>query len=260
MRGTFRNNRNPNRSASALVDPVDVPKLNAFFKHELAFYNTLVTAFSSRTRGHPGMILDITPAQSRLMAALAEHGLDIRELVKDRDAWPKSLQGLEHVVFDANNRVILDPNLRLLFEEISKHKFVVIPETKRIMVESFIEFYKTQADILNQPQKSEIMEIAYRAAPANLAPQEFSVKRHAQIPKNSVKWQYSNEHEHTLMAVPLASKPIVLPHFNLNEHTGWQTLILKQESGRYTDHNTPWLADFKATQGKYLLKYVDIGR
>jgi hypothetical protein len=135
----------------------------------------------------------------------------------------------------------------------------VLPEVKRIMVTTVMEFYHDQAEILKDPQRSDILEVAYRVPPMNLNRMDERVKRHAQIPRTEVQIKYDNVKDISEVTTPLNLKPIQVPGVNLNERRNWSTMVLRQESGKYVDYNTPWLVEFRQTNNKYLLKLVDIG-
>jgi len=251
-------NKPQQRSIFIVVDPIDQNRLNSFFRQELGFYNTLVGAFGSRVRAFPQSILNISNEQASLFCELAKHNLNIRDLVKKPAEWPDSLKSYFHVVFDRlTNKTVLSEAQIMMFESAGANRWIMIPEAKKQMARAVIDFYKEQADILAHPQTSDIIEVAYKTPPSSLSELEFSNKRHAQIPRNEIKYKYNNTEEHTEIWTPLTTKPIIIPQFNLNEYNRWTTAIIKQESGRYVEYNTPWVIDFKNTNNNYLLKYLD---
>lgn len=250
--------RPSSRSISISVDPNDQYRLQSFFKQELGFYNTVVGIFETRVRAFPQTILNITPAQTALFGDLAKHNLNIRQLIKNPKEWPDALKHHFNTVFDRlTQKPLLNETTLMMFEAVGRDRWVVIPETKRQLAMSALDFFKEQADILNSPQHSDLVEISYRAAPSSLSQLEISNKRHVQIPRSEIKYKYNNTEDHTEILTPYTTKPIIIPSFNLNEFTHWSTMIIKQESGRYIDHNTPWVIDLKNTNNRYLLKYLD---
>lgn len=255
-RNTYRSG---NRAMNVTVAPEDQKRLNGFFKQELAFYNTLIGIFESRVRAFPKSILEITPVQENLFADLSYHNLNLSKLVRDPNNWPQELAQHKATVFNKDNKCILTPAQVLMFEAVGREKFVIIPETKRNMARAVLEYFKEQAEILSNPANTDKFDISYRAAPRNISQVEFAHKRHAQIPLSQIKFKFNFELEQTEILTPLNSKPMTIPAFNLNEFTGWTTMILKQESGKHVDWDTPWVADFKNTGNRYLITYNDFG-
>jgi hypothetical protein len=246
------------RSISVVVEPSDQQRLQSFFRQELRFYNTVIGIFESRVRAFPQTILNITPSQAALFGDLAKHNLNIRQLIKAPNAWPEELKHHFSTVFD---RLTLKPILSeatlMMFEAVGRERWVVIPETKRQLALSALDFFKEQADILGNPQQSDLIEVSYRAAPSSLSQLEIANKRHTQIPREAIRYKYNNTDDLTEILTPYTAKPIIIPSFNLNEFKHWSTMIIKQESGRWIDHNTPWVIDLKNTNNRYLLKYLD---
>jgi hypothetical protein len=254
----MKHNKPQHRSIFIVVDPVDQNRLNSFFRQELGFYNTLVGTFGSRVRAFPQTILNITHDQASLFCDLAKYNLNIRELVKKPQEWPEQLKSYFPVAFDRlTQKTILTEAQIMMFESAGANRWIMIPEAKKQMARAVIDFYKEQADILAHPQSSDIIEVAYKTPPSSLSELEISNKRHAQIPRNEIKYKYNNTEQHTEIWTPLTTKPIIIPHFNLNEYNRWTTAIVKQESGRFCEYNTPWVIDFKNTKNNYLLKYLD---
>lgn len=259
MKGNNKFAHPVSKSVPAVVDPVDQQRLNSFFKQELGFFNSVVGIFESRTRAFPKAVAAINSDQRKLFSEIAKSGLSIKSLIKTPNEWPEQLKDLKSVVWNKNGDMILTESFVMMLEEVVKDRWVISPETKKMLAMAMVEFFHDQADILSNPQNSDLIEIAYKTPPANISKQEFSVKRHVQIPITDVKFKWDHENNQSLISTPYNSKPIALPYFNLNEFNGWTTLILKQESGKFADFNTPWLAEFKNTGGKYLLKYNDVG-
>jgi hypothetical protein len=256
MRGKDQR-RKTNQSVIIQVDAQDARRLNQFFRHELAFYNTLVGAFESRVRAFPDSIVAITPAQTNLFCDLARHNLHLQDLLQDPSAWPKLLLPHRSVVFNKQDKVMLSEALVMIMNSVGRDKWVLIPEAKQQMARSVIDFFREQAEILSHPQRSDVIEIAYRVPPSNLSAQDIETKRHVQIPKSAVVYRWNHEMGQTEMQTPYTVKPIVIPHYNLNEYNGWTNVIIKQENGRWVDYNTPWIAEFKDTGNRYLPKYYD---
>lgn len=243
-------------SFTAEVDLQDQKRLNTLFAHERALYNGLIDIFESRTRVFPKTILGIGTNEKRLFQEVAAQGVNWRQVHNKPEEWSENFR---KACGEALNKRPLDGQINLMLQELSKLNFSVLPDTKRQMVATMIEFYQEQAEIIKDPQNSEIMEVAYRVPPTNLSRMDDRLKRHAQVPRNYVKFKWDHEKDVTEITTPLTINPVRVLGVNLNELNNWSTLILRQESGRYVDYNTPWLAEFRQSNGKYLLKVIDIG-
>lgn len=245
-------------SHTAVIDENDQKRLNQFFRHELALYNTLIEAFESRTRAFPSQISSITDREIDLFATLAEFNLQIKDLA-DPSGLHKKVADTRQALCDKNGVLQIAGHWQFLINSVLKEKLAVLPATKRLMIETICKFYREQADILKDPQNSYITEISYRAAPSNLAKLDTSGKRHAQILRKDTKIRYINEQDISEIIIPLCLKPIFVPNVNLNERQGWNMMIVRQEPGRYVDHATPWLVEFRNTNNQYLIKLSDFG-
>lgn len=259
MRNFSGNRRNQDHSHVCVIDREDQKRLQAFFMHELALYNTLIEAFESRTRAFPKQISAITDSQIQLLATLCEHGLQLKDLANPDMKLPERIKNLLPSLQDAQGRLDLPSHLTYVFDTILKQKFAVIPQTRRQMITDLLQFFREQADILKDPQKSEIMEVAYRVPPSNISKQDIQTKRHLQIPRQAVTIKYNHEQDLSEITTPVTNKPIQVLGTNLNEFNRWTTMVLRQEPGRYVSHDTPWIAEFKDTNNKYLIKLTDIG-
>ena len=244
-------------SHTAVIEEDDQRRLNQFFRHELALYNTLIEAFESRTRAFPGQVSSITERDIDLFATLAESNRQIADLAGDAEL-PKRLCALRESVKDSKGQLTVASHWQFIINTVLKERLAVLPSTKRLMIETMCRFYREQADILKDPQNSNVAEISYRAATSNLLKLDINGKRHAQVCKSDIKTKYNNELDQTEITVPLCLKPVLVPGINLNERQGWNMMILRQEPGRYVDNKTPWLVEFR-NSNSYLLKLSDFG-
>ena len=240
-----------NHNHVIVVHPQDQKRLQQFFAHELALYNTLVEAFESRTRAFARDVAAITNSQIQLLALLCANELTL--VTAESQLLPSNLAYL----WKTENTQTLAPWLKNCFDQVLKHKFVIIPETRKRMVESIVEFYRDQATILRDPLHSDTMEIAYKVPATNISKQDLSTKRHVQIPRSSVSIKYDNQQNMSLVRTPLTVNEIQVIGVNLNEKNRWTTMILRQEPGSWIDFHTPWVADFRDTQNKYLIRLLD---
>ena len=260
LMNNFRNNRkNQDHSHVIVVDPQDQKRLQAFFIHELALYNTIVECFESRTRAFPKQVAHMSDMEIQLLASLCEHGLQLKDLDNTEITIPERIKQLLPALKDNKGKFVLADHMKWIFDTILKQKFAVVPQTKRQMIVDLLQFFRDQADILKDPQNSEIMEVAYRVPPSNISKQDIHSKRHLQVPRASIKIKYNHEQDLTEISTPLTHKPILVLGVNLNEFNGWTTMVIRQEPGRWVNHDTPWVAEFRNTQNKYLIKLNDLG-
>lgn len=247
-----------NRTVTVDINEVDQKRFNLFFKQELGFYNHVIGIFESRVRAFPTIIEKITPAQIELFGDCAMYHLNLNDF-KTIETLPKELLKHKDTIFDRNTHCGIDPMVLMMFGELVKQTWVIDPGTKYRIAHGIMEFYRNQAEILSRPNKSELLEMTYRVPPTNLHKLDIDVKRHLQIPRKSIRYKYVHETNTTEIYTPYNTMPISIPEFNLHEVNGWNTLIIKQESGKHVDNFTPWLLEFKDTNNEYLLKYIDIG-
>ena len=236
----------------AEIDSDDQRRLNQFFRHELALYNTLIDCFESRTRAFPLKVSQISDKEIAAFAALAERGLQLKDLDQLKESQTLGKDVLP-------SRAAITPFFQMIIETVLKEKLAVLPGTKKIMIESMCRFYRDQADILKDPTSSTVVEVTYKATANNLLRQDSSGKRHAQVHRKDCVIKYIPESDTTEIVTPLCRKPIRIYGINLNERNGWNLMVVRQEPGRSVDHHTPWLVEFKNTNNQYLLKLTDFG-
>lgn len=253
------NNRAPRGgSFTAEVSLSDQKRLNTLFAHERALYNAVIDIFESRTRSMPQTILKITPQIRKLFVEVAAQNVNWKQTGVDDSKWPESLRkSCKELI--SGGKFTLDGQLNLMLQELSKSTFAVLPNTKRMMLNTMLDFYQEQAQIFAEPQKSDVMEVAYRVPPSNLSRMDDRLKRHAQVPRTDVQIKWSPESDVSEILTPLNLVPLKVQGVNLNNLREWNLMIIRQESGRYVDYNTPWLVEMRASNGKYLLKAIDIG-
>lgn len=242
---------------TVMVHENDQRRLNTFFRHELALYNRLIEAFESRTRAFPAQISEITATQIQLFGTLAAAGLSIQAVLDDPSVLPTKLEYLRPQIVSSNNRGVLPSHVQFVFDSVLKQQLVVIPQTKQAMIQAVCEFYKDQAAVLMAPVNQ--ADMCYRSTAINLIKLDAQTKRHAQIPRSVIRIVYNHEQDCTELFTPLNAQPLVIPGVNINNRQGWTTLVLRQEPGRYVTEQTPWLAEFRNTQNKYLIRLTDTG-
>lgn len=255
----MQTNRQPRGgSFTAEVSLSDQKRLNTLFAHERALYNAVIDIFESRTRSMPQTVLNMTPAIRKLFVEVAAQNVAWKQMGSDITKWPESLRKSCADLIGSGN-LNLDGQVNLMLQELSKSTFAVLPNTKRMMLNTMLDFYQEQAQIFAEPQKSDVMEVAYRVPPSNLTRMDDRLKRHAQVPRTDVQIKWSPEQETSEILTPLNLEPMRVHGVNLNNLRDWNLMLIRQESGRHVDYHTPWVVEMRQSQGKYLLKAIDIG-
>lgn len=220
-------------SYTAVVQESDQKRLKQFALHELAYYNTLIESLESRARAFSKQVAEITDTQIDIICACVNGD---QSQLKDLPSW-----------------------LQFVVGQITKPSLVLIPSTKKLMTKTMIEFFRDQAQVLKDPILNEKIEQSYKVTAQNISKQDSTFKRHVQIPRSDVKIKWDVVTDSTHIQTPLTAKAIQVPGINLNEHEGWQMLVIRQEPGRWVHTDTPWQVEFRHTQNQYLIKLVDIG-
>jgi len=241
-----------------IIDAQDQKRLNAFARHELALFNTVIEAFEARTRSFPAQVHAITDAQIQLLCALSSHHLTVRSVLQENAQLPEKFKHLQPVLKDSKNQE-LAAHLQHVFDSILKNKFAVLPQTKTQMITALCEFFRDQAKILKEPLHSDTMEVAYKVPPSNMSKMDTTSKRHVQIPKSVVTIKYDADTEISEIHTPLTVKPMIVENYNLHDFHSWTTLIVRQEPGAYVLPDSPWMAEFRNTHNKYLIRLNDLG-
>lgn len=234
------------------VQLLDQKRLNTLFAHERAQYNQIIDCFESRTRSMPDVILQMTPGIKQLFREVLASGVPWTQL---QNNWPDQLRKSCGELKDIN----LHAQHGLMLQELTKRSWSVLPQTKRRMLWSMMDFYQDQARIFAEPQHSDLMEVSYKVPPTNITRMDERLKRHAQVSKSDVRIVHVPDTHMSEIHTSLTHKPLLVHDVNLNHLKDWDLMLVRQEGGRYVDYQTPWLVEFKSTQGKYLLKAIDIG-
>jgi hypothetical protein len=234
------------------VEILDQNRLNTLFAHERAQYNQVIDCLESRTRSMPDVILQMTPGIKQLFREVLASGQPWTKLQRD---WPLLLKKVCGDLKDFKLHAQHD----LMLQEITRRNWSVLPQTKRRMMWSMLDFYQDQARIFAEPQHSDVLEVSYKVPPSNLNRMDERLKRHAQVARSDVRIVYVPDLHMSEIHTSLTHKPLCVHEVNLNHLKDWDLMLVRQEGGRYVDYQTPWFVEFKSTQGKYLLKAIDIG-
>lgn len=243
------------------LDATDKLRYQGFMKQELSFYNSLINAFSARTRTFPSHILELNEQWVRLYGQIAFEGKSIKHLERAPSDAPL-IPGLEAfrrylVGNDAEGNRILTERMLTIMDSASAAG-TVHPVVRRNMALEMVRFHKEQASkFIAQPHHGNSEDV-YRSAPEMLEPADIIKKRHLQMPRAMVKVEWDEKNECSLIYSAYCANPIKIPNINLTADANWTTLILHQEPNVVARPQSPWVIDVKNTQSQYLLKYLDV--
>jgi hypothetical protein len=241
----------------ASVTVEDQKRLEIFFRNELNLYNKIIATFEARTRGMSGFIASLTEQQIELFSQAVAHNVGL-EGIKTAQDCPECFSKLHDTIWDATGKNRLHPQLLLMIKEVVPNAFVLVPETKYQMARGIAEFFRDQAEILQAPQHSDIVEISYKTSPTNISQLDSSIKRHVQLPRRCVNLNYNSEQDCTEIFTPLNASAITVPGVNLKRFHHWTNMIIRRDRNENTiDFNAPWVVELRNTKDRYLIKLKD---
>jgi hypothetical protein len=233
--------RNSRWTLEATVDPNDKSRLRGFVRNEIAYFNALLAAFSSRLRTMPEVFTEIDHG---LLGEIAAHGLGGWQFTQD--TLPRHLSKFKTALF-TEGKLTLSDNARLLLADVS-NSIVLHPSVRREMALEVLKAHVRQSDALRRGS-SRIDEVL--AAPVELLhPIESRTKRHIQLPRSAV---HLSENGATIAtaynAVPIALNPPLPKEFQ------WNLLVLRDEDR--PGEPRAWVAEFRNEKTAYLVKLSD---
>lgn len=137
------------KSFDAQVPEGDVARIRGFIKNEIAYYNVLLGAFSSRVRTMPDLFDELTP---ELLKQAVTVGVD----PKDRS---------------------IRERVHIFLKEIAVANGALLPSVRENMVCEMLETYRRLGDALKKQTRA--VEL--------LSPMEARTKRNLQVPRENVR-------------------------------------------------------------------------
>jgi len=268
MRNTNISDRDqPERShwkSSWVVDihSTDKIKLNKFMNAELTYYNNLVDSFNSRLRCQPETILSLTGEWEKLFGVIAETGFKLytlRNAPVDHPLTPE-LEPFRDLLLGRTKekKRYLSETLLVLLDTASLLG-TILPSTRKYMALEILRYYKEQAKHSTQEIKGTgLMEgSTYKNNFCGLEKFDNTRKRHVQIPKEALKYQYTSE-KILKIWTPYSSLPIEIPEFGNVDEKPWNLLVIHQQPGEVSTQLSPWIVEFKNAAASYLIKLVEV--
>lgn len=139
------------RSFDANISMVDAPRLRRFIANEIAYYNVLLTAFSTRLRTMPALFAELTP---EIIKNAVTNGIDR----KDRSIPERIVLFLEEIVVQKGN---------------------LLPAVRENMACEMLDIYRKLATDMQKQNK--MVEL--------LTPMETRTKRNLQVPRQYVTFK-----------------------------------------------------------------------
>ena len=242
----------------AEISEKDKSNLLLFQKHELAFFNHHAEQLQKYIRTIPEAFVGLTQDDIKLYAYCSAKNIKISTLYADivagRDI-PKNFQ--QNKDFIAN----MTKNQLLLFSTAyigESDKLAVHFKMKFSIAYNLLAFYVNQADnIVNANPNADINKNIYRVPPEIIYPQEYSSKRHNQLLKSIIKWDYNPTSMVMRITTPYTTDPIVVRNIDLDSFR-WNIMLIHQCPGQTPHKDTPWVVSFHdQPKSGYLLKYLD---
>ncbi len=240
------------------VVPSDKLRLEHFFKQEAAYYNHLVEGFSTLVRSFPEVIAECNDDWQKVFGHIAETKLNLRPFV---DTPPKEselspfLQLYKHCLYTLTER-------KIILADLAASPGTLLPVVRRNMAMEMLKFYKEQAAKILTPGSGRSNENGdvYREPPEMLSRVDNDRKRHLQIPKIALKFEWNAIKEATEIRVGYAAHPISVPNVNLLVKSNWNFVVIRQEQGEFALPQTPWVMDVRKVPVAYLVKFFDYKR
>lgn len=258
-----RTKKRPSRDFSVMVElePGDKLRYQGFMKQELAFYNSLINAFTSRTRTFPEHILALNEQWIKLFGQIAFEGKSIKHLER-APADAQLTEGMEifrrYLVGQDNEGQRYLTERMLTIMEAAASPGVVHPVVRRNLALEMVRFYKDQAVKFATPANQGNGDDLYKSTPEMLEPADLLKKRHLQMPRQMINVEWDEAKEQSLLRTAYVSNPIIIKNINLVENKDWTHIILHQEPNTVSRPSSPWFVDVKTLQVGYHIKYMDM--
>lgn len=249
---TDNRSRNNNRveSFSRPILPSNSQKmaLQKLFNQETNLYNNFVENLQVKFRGSPEFIKMLTDRHRALFCALSRISFDIKSLKGKKSAnteLPQSLEPFRDLLFGIRGELERGmPETFSIFYEMCAYNAMVLYDTKESMAYELIDFYHNQ--VSTKQQNMSTLEV--------VTPLQ---KRHIQVRKPHVNIAWNEKKGISEVSIPHLRNPIKM-EANVNDFTQWNLIIIHKDP-TVLDIGTDleWEINFRNTQSKYLIKYIE---
>lgn len=240
--------------------PAQEQALKNYIRQETEFYNQLIETLQAKLRATPEFFNQLTDEHVRLFGLLCRLQYDVNQLAHKKSKnteLPEHLEIYRDLLFGIHGGKELGLSDKYqIFYEVCANRALVHPEVKERMALELLEWCQRQATILKNKDYSR--EQSYKHSPETIEKVSTLQKRHLQIPKSLIKWEYSENDECTKLWIPHLKSPLKVDSDLNDAPQQWNLIIVHQDPNSTTiGRNIHWEIDFKKTQNRYLIKYLE---
>ena len=234
------------------VTPQQNNILETYIAQERNLYNELLDTLHARRRSTPEFYKQLTDKHVQLFCKLTRICFDVRTLAnkKSEDTeLPKLLESYRDILFGIHGEKEEGLSERFtVFYEICAKAAMVIPDTRENMARAFIEFFSNDA--------------------GSLTTVNMMQKRHLQIRKDQVRHTWDEAEFVTKLYIPYFNQPFLVEadmgeyptesRERQGDNPDWNLMIIhKDPNDILAGPNVPWVIDFKYSNNRYMLKYLE---
>lgn len=213
----------------------DKRRVQAFTKNEIAYYNALVAALSSRVRTMPDALQEVSET---IWEEVAAHAYNLAAITPDNCPAGLKAAGL---TFE-NGRVAMPERLVLLYSAAGAAS-ALHPEVRRAIAREMLSFHRSLATSLAAPA---FADQVLRGPVETLSPHDGRVKRHVQLPAAAIRVIQ----EGRMIVTPYTRAPIELK--GRVPETPWNVVVLRER-----EIGGGWNVEFRKEKTSYVLKLFD---
>lgn len=224
------------------------------FTGELNLYNNFVKNMQARAKNMPEFYTELGGRQKELFIKMTRIRFDIRTISNRKSKrvdLPDLLEPYRDILFgiSGDTEQGIDEALAI-FYEVCSYKTNVLLATRENMAYEFLTYYVNQSSSFDKP--------------LGLSDVNNMQKRHIQVSKRDIATKIireEHEHgydEHTEIKIPQLRTPILMKS-NINDLPQWNLMIIHKDPSQLDLGRTylHWEADFKLTDNRYLLNYLE---
>lgn len=229
--------------------------LSRLFREEMAFYNNFIECMQARLRNDPDFYDKLGNRTRELFVVMAQLGFDIRTIFNRKSKnveLPPLLEPYRDLLFGINSHGESGMSEKMaIFFEVCKHGALVLSDTRKNMAYEFLNFYTAQS---RSNDNSYILEVV-----------DSMKKRHIQMAKSQVTTKvvhkdsgYGDIDTYTEIKIPQIKSPIIM-RSDMEDIQSWNIMIIHKDPSQLDLGSTvlDWEVDFRQTDDKYLLKYLE---
>lgn len=232
--------------------------LNHYIHNENKFYNNLLETLQSRLRSTPNFFTELTDQQIMLYSKIAKFQFNVKTLWRKKSAdvtLPNELEPFREILFGIHGQKEEGLSDKLLvFYEPCGTQISVWPNIKESIAYELLDHFCKQAKSSKKVFTDEGSFQTYDS----LELVNLMQKRHIQLSKKDVTATWDEKNNCTKLMIPYLNVPLIMDNVHLNEaFPAWNILILHQDPNEILLTHAKWEADFRISQNRYLVKYIE---